>query len=194
MVLTPLCFYNLESKANERTRRQHFPNMAKTKRDARLPEFISEAPADYPEHITWQTLKESEDNIVALKINESYKLRKGNNTIKDNEPFNSRHIQACIEDSWRTPCKNLERADLILATLPLTSTMRAVVGVFEYAEVQPDRKPDPKKNNSKEYLRTHFTGVQPASDHRAAPFLGKLIVGINPRDTNPVRYFVDKSK
>ena len=161
--------------------------MEKPQLDPRVPEFITKNPDDYPQHITWRTLEESDERIVVLKINDSYRRREEKGVIKENEPFNSPHIQACIEDSWRSPRENLGRADLLLATLPLTSSMRAVVGVFEYSEVQNDMIIDEKG-----YYRSHFTGVQPVSGHRAAQFLGKLIVGINPRDTNPIRFFVNK--
>ncbi|MDE6395004.1 MAG: hypothetical protein K2K77_06655 [Duncaniella sp.] len=101
--------------------------MEKPQLDSLVPEFITKNPADYHQHITWQTLEESDEKIVVLKINDSYRRREEKGVIKENEPFNSPHIQACIEDSWRRPREKIGRAALLNPTLTNTSSNMALV-------------------------------------------------------------------
>lgn len=131
--------------------------------------------------LTENNLMQEGINILMLNIPATYKEAK-------DKAFNSKEVQACVEDSWRTSPEKLGRAKLILATVKNPGTKeysRKIVGVFEYAAVVRDIK-----KNDEEYVRTHFVGVQPASEIWIEKFKGCIITGLNPRATNPLRYFL----
>ena len=137
--------------------------------------------------LTEEDLRNAGVAILLLNIPATSAARLKNNQ-DDEVVFNSKDVQACIEDSWRTSPEKLKRAKLILASVKDRNAKvytRKILGVFEYADARYD-----KFIKGETTKRSHFEGVQPAPDEWSNKFKGMRIVGLNPKATNPLRYFL----
>ncbi|MDE6271414.1 MAG: hypothetical protein K2M31_00200 [Muribaculaceae bacterium] len=147
-------------------------------------------PTSQRKEFSEQNLRNAGIDILLLNIPISVALQNIDSSRDDT--FNGEKVQACAKESWKTSPRNLKRAKLILATrkLPNASNYsREILGVFEYSDVERDNQPDKKG-----YYRSHFVGLRPASPEWIAKFKDGLIVGLNPRATNPLRYFMNTPK
>ena len=139
---------------------------------------------------TGQDLRNAGIPILMLNIPVSAQIHIPDTSCE--EVFNTDPVQACVKESWRTSPKNLKRAKLILATKKQDNAptyTREILGVFEYTDAGQDKQP-----NNNGYRCSHFIGVRPAAEEWIEKFKDGVIVGLNPRATNPLRYFIDPAE
>ena len=145
--------------------------------------YLSINSEDYRESITIDEMYAQPEKILALKVPKSVK----NRNLTDKEDLNSKQIPACAEEAWRTQQNNFAAVEYVLATLPLDSQTRAIIGVYQFGGLRDNE-------TGKRLKRVSFQDMRPAPREIAEKYLGKKITGFHPRDTNPIRYFGKASR
>ena len=138
---------------------------------------------DYRESFTVDQMYAQPEKLLALKVSKSVRDR----NLAGNYELNSKQIQECAEEAWRTQQCNFAAVEYVLATLPLDSRTRAIIGVYQFGGLRDNE-------TGKRLKRVSFQDMRPAPREIAEKYLGKKITGFHPRDTNPIRYFGKASR